>query len=133
MSAALSGIRGEDVGEVAEWRAAAERLAPYPMVKTTNGMGWVDVAGAPPIEYNIPVPLSPVFWGDHVGLDSPPETLALAWRTLEQIRVWEPALRLPGCVHSAVPGAAPERCHTQSRELPAVLSKSSPVSCNSAR
>jgi hypothetical protein len=90
VSAALSGIRGEDVGEVAEWRAAAERLAPYPMVKTTNGMVWVDVAGAPPIEYNIPVPLSPVFWGDHVGLDSPPETLALAWRTLEQIRVWEP-------------------------------------------
>ena len=51
---------------------------------------WVDVAGAPPIQYNIPVPLSPVFWGDDVGLDSPEETLALAKRTLAQIDVWPP-------------------------------------------
>ena len=50
----------------------------------------MDVAGAPPIEYNVPAPLTPVYWGDDVGLDSPPEVIALAKRTLEQIRVWPP-------------------------------------------
>ena len=83
-------ILGEDGQERAQWKAAAERLAPYPTFETANGLVWVDVAGARPIEYNIPVPLSPVFWGDEVGLDSPPETLALARRTLEQIQVWPP-------------------------------------------
>ncbi|OQB43153.1 MAG: hypothetical protein BWY06_00249 [Candidatus Latescibacteria bacterium ADurb.Bin168] len=33
---------------------------------------------------------TPVFWGDDVGLDSPPEAKALAYRTLRHIRVWEP-------------------------------------------
>ncbi|UCH35668.1 MAG: hypothetical protein JSV65_04780, partial [Armatimonadota bacterium] len=41
-------------------------------------------------EYNIPVPLAAVFWGDGVGLDSSSEPLALATRTLDQIQVWEP-------------------------------------------
>jgi hypothetical protein len=89
-SAAAAKILGQDGQEAARWKAAAQRLAPYPAFETTNGSVWVDVAGAPPIEYNISVPLSPVFWGDDVGLDSPPETLALARRTLEQIRVWQP-------------------------------------------
>jgi len=83
-------ILGKDRGEAAVWKAAAKRLASYPTAASTNGPVWVDVAGAPPIEYNVPVPLSPVFWGDDVGLDSPPETLALARRTLDQIRIWPP-------------------------------------------
>jgi len=83
-------ILGVDGSDAADWRATADRLVSYPVSQTTNGPVWVDVADAPPIEYNVPVPLSPIFWGDHVGLDSPPELLALAKRTLEQIRVWEP-------------------------------------------
>lgn len=83
-------ILGKDRREAGMWKAAAGRLAPYPTTATTNGPVWVDVAGAPPIEYNVPVPLSPVFWGDDVGPDSPPETWALARRTLEQIRIWQP-------------------------------------------
>jgi len=81
---------GEDGPESASWRSAAARLAPYPTFMSDAGPVWVDVAGAPPIEYNIPVPLAAVFWGDDVGLDSPPETLTLARRTLDQIQVWEP-------------------------------------------
>jgi hypothetical protein len=81
---------GVDRREARKWRKVAGHLAPYPTYPTKDGDVWVDVAGAPPIEYNIPVPLSPVFWGDDVGLDSEPETLALAMRTLEAIRVWEP-------------------------------------------
>lgn len=76
--------------ESAAWRTIADRLAPYPTYEADVGPVWVDVAGAPPIEYNIPVPLAAVFWGDHVGLDSPLEALAIARRTLDQIRVWEP-------------------------------------------
>lgn len=79
-----------DADEANDWASAAERLAPYPTYGTPAGPVWVDVDGAPPIEYNIPVPLAAVFWGDEVGLDSPPELLAMARRTLDQIRIWEP-------------------------------------------
>jgi hypothetical protein len=65
-------------------------MAPYPVHSTESGPIWVDVEGAPPIEYNIPVPLTPVFWGDDVGLDSDPGVLEIAHRTLDQIRVWKP-------------------------------------------
>jgi hypothetical protein len=89
-AAAAAEILGEAGQEAANWKAAAGRLAPYPTWSSPAGPVWVDVAGAPPIEYNISVPLAPVFWGDDVGLDSPPETIVLARRTLDQIRVWEP-------------------------------------------
>jgi hypothetical protein len=89
-SATAAQILGKDVSEATSWKAAAERLAPYPTYTTDAGPVWVDIAGASPIEYNIPVPLTPIFWGDDVGLDSPPEILALAKRTLDQINVWIP-------------------------------------------
>jgi len=89
-SASASKILNEDISEAELWESAADRLAPYPTYPTDSGHIWVDVEGAPPIEYNIPVPLSPVFWGDDVGLDSPPEMLAIARRTLDQINVWVP-------------------------------------------
>ena len=89
-AAAAAETLGQDLQEAAAWKGAAGRLAPYPTFATESGPVWVDVAGAPPREYNIAVPLAPVFWGDDVGLDSPEETLALARRTLEQIRVWKP-------------------------------------------
>jgi hypothetical protein len=89
-AAQAAGVLGVEATAAADWRQAAERLAPYPTTMGEDGPVWVDVAGAPPIEYNIPVPLAAVFWGDDVGLDSDPETLALAHRTLAQIKVWEP-------------------------------------------
>ena len=88
-STAASALR-LDVDEAAKWRAAADRLVPFPTHESASGPVWVDVAGAPPIEYNIPVPLAPVFWGDEVGLDSPPGVFAIATRTLAQINVWVP-------------------------------------------
>jgi len=96
-----------DSHEAERWRAAAGRLAPYPTCVVNGEEIWTDVADAPPIEYNIPVPLSPVFWGDDVGLDSPPEAKALAYRTLRHIRVWEPhRFYLDTCVRPrlGVPG-----------------------------
>lgn len=100
-AAQAAAILGVDAAAAADWRQAAARLAPYPTAMGEDGPVWVDVAGAPPIEYNIPVPLAAVFWGDEVGLDSPPDTLALARRTLAQIRVWEPHRPyLDGCVRN---------------------------------
>jgi hypothetical protein len=83
-------VLGEDGGEAADWREAAAGLAAFPTFATPEGPVWVDVDGAPPIEYNIPVPLSPVFWGDEVGLDSPDDVLRTAHRTLGRINVWPP-------------------------------------------
>ncbi len=92
LRAAAAGARALDMDEqeATAWISAAERLAPFPTYDTPDGPVWVDVAGAPPIEYNIPVPLSAVFWGDEVGMDSSPEVLEIARRTLAQIRVWKP-------------------------------------------
>lgn len=90
VAAEAARLLGVEATEAADWLQAADRLAPYPTAMTEAGPMWVDVAGAPPIEYNVPVPLAAVFWGDEVGLDSPPEILALARRTLGQIRIWQP-------------------------------------------
>ena len=79
-----------DNEEAIRWREIAEHMPTYPTIETPDGPIFIDVAGAQPIEYNIPVPLSSVFWGDDIGLDSPPEQIALAKRTLEKINVWEP-------------------------------------------
>ncbi len=62
----------------------------YPTTETPAGRIFTDVEGGAPIEYNIPVPLSAVFWGDDIGLDSPPAQLELARRTLREINVWLP-------------------------------------------
>jgi hypothetical protein len=83
-------ILGVDTSAAVDWRTAADRLVDFPTYETPDGSIWVDVAGAPPIEYNIAVPLSPVFWGDEVGLDSDEATLEIARRTLSHIDVWQP-------------------------------------------
>lgn len=98
-AAGAARILGVDEEEATAWAAAVSRLAPYPTCETEDGPIWVDVAGAPPIEYNIPGPLAPIFWGDDVGLDSPPADLEIARRTLRHIRVWEPhSFYLGGCI-----------------------------------
>jgi hypothetical protein len=83
-------ILGLDESEAAQWREIAEHMPPYPTVESPEGPIFIDVAGAQPIQYNIAVPLSSVFWGDDIGLDSPPDQIELATRTLRQIDVWEP-------------------------------------------
>ncbi|MCC6696990.1 MAG: hypothetical protein IT365_15280, partial [Candidatus Hydrogenedentes bacterium] len=83
-------ILGVDSDEAATWADRASRMAPYPIYNGPQGTVFMDVAGGEPIEFNIPVPLSAVFWGDNIGLDSPPEVQELARRTLEQINVWVP-------------------------------------------
>ena len=83
-------ILGADAGEAGRWRDIAEHMPPYPTVDSPEGPIFIDVIGAQPAEYNIPVPLSAVFWGDDIGLDSPREQLDLARRTLKLINVWEP-------------------------------------------
>ncbi len=89
-SAKAARILDQDNNEAKSWESSAKKLVPYPIYMTDSGPIWVDVADAPPIEYNIPVPLTPVFWGDDVGLDSLPETLDIAKRTLNHINVWVP-------------------------------------------
>ena len=86
-AARLLGLDGEEAGL---WESIAERMPPYPTIDTAEGRIFIDVAGAEPIEYNIAVPLTAVFWGDDIGLDSPPEQIELTRRTLEAIDVWEP-------------------------------------------
>jgi len=83
-------ILGADVDEAGRWRDIAEHMPPYPIVDSPKGPIFIDVAGAQPIEYNIPVPLSAVFWGDDIGVDSPTQQQDLARRTLKLINVWEP-------------------------------------------
>ena len=89
VAAEAAHLLGVDLDVAKVWRAAAARLTPYPTFDSPEGPVWVDVAGAAPIEYNVAVPLTPVFWGDDVGLDSPAEVLALARRTAQQIRIWQ--------------------------------------------
>lgn len=89
-AARAAAILGQGAEEALRWQEIAEHMPPYPTVETPDGTVFIDVAGAQPIEYNIAVPLTSVFWGDDIGLDSPAEPLELARRTLATIRVWEP-------------------------------------------
>ncbi len=83
-------LLGVDSDEASRWRSIAESMPPYPTVDSPKGPVFIDVAGATPIEYNIAVPLTAVFWGDDIGLDSPPAQIELAKRTLDAINVWKP-------------------------------------------
>ncbi len=89
-SAAAAALIGADPAEADCWRDIAGKLPPYPNVNTPEGRIFVDVAGAQPMEYNIPVPLSAIFWGDDIGLDSQTDQRVMAERTLRLINVWEP-------------------------------------------
>jgi hypothetical protein len=83
-------LLGLEKPEAARWREMAARMPDYPTTETPAGRIFSDIEGGAPIEYNIPVPLSAVFWGDDIGLDSPAAQLELARRTLREINVWLP-------------------------------------------
>jgi hypothetical protein len=66
-------VLGVDADQAARWQEIADRMAPYPLYETPEGPIFSDVAGAPPLTYNIPVPLSALFWGDDLDLNAPPD------------------------------------------------------------
>ncbi|MFN8008822.1 MAG: hypothetical protein U0V70_17710 [Terriglobia bacterium] len=79
-------ILGRDAGLREEWRHIARHLAPYPTHGNGEGQVVVDVEGAPPIEYNLPVPLFRFLPGEEVSDCSPRQTRDLFWRTLETFK-----------------------------------------------
>jgi len=87
MTAAIEGATklGRDANLVARWKEALDRLPPYP---TTTGDDpvVVDVQDAPPLNYNITVPTTPVFPGDLITWRSPRSEQELFARTIGGIR-----------------------------------------------
>lgn len=75
---------GRDAVLVERWQRALKRLLPYPLHGDPPVV--VDVEGAPPIEYNIPVPANPVFPADVVTWQSPQEEKELFARTIAGLR-----------------------------------------------
>ncbi len=73
-----------DAALVARWQQALALLPDYPTTQTGKPVV-VDVEGAPPINYNITVPATPVFPGDVVTWQSPAAQRALFKRTIESI------------------------------------------------
>jgi len=87
LTAAIEGAvtLGRDEELVKRFRRAETRLPDYPRTEGDAPVV-VDVAGAPPINYNITVPTTPVFPGDVVTWRSPEEVRDLFARTIETIR-----------------------------------------------
>ncbi|MEA3364503.1 MAG: hypothetical protein U9Q79_02590 [Candidatus Hydrogenedentes bacterium] len=74
-----------DADQVSRWRTARALLPDYPRYGEDEPI-IVDVEGASPITYNIPVPTTPVFPADQVGFFSPPAVQAVFWRTAAGLR-----------------------------------------------
>jgi len=87
LSAAIEGAQtlGCDGDLVARFESALKRLPPYPLHGTDDPIV-VDVAGAPPITYNISVPATPVFPCDVVTWRSPADVKALFVRTIDGLK-----------------------------------------------
>jgi hypothetical protein len=89
LRAAIEGAEtlGLDAELLPKWKDVLAHLAPYPTEDTPEGPRFVDVAGARLMsEYNIFQPLFAVFYGNDIGLASPPEILGMARRTLRGLR-----------------------------------------------
>ncbi|GMV93119.1 MAG: hypothetical protein AMXMBFR82_28970 [Candidatus Hydrogenedentota bacterium] len=86
-NAAIEGATtlGVDADKIEEWRAAEALLPDYPVWSDDPNIV-VDVEDAPPIEYNIPVPTTPVFPGDVVTFASPDPERALFTNTLQHLQ-----------------------------------------------
>jgi hypothetical protein len=80
-----AGELGEDADWAERWRAAKKLLPDYPTTDKTDPVV-VDMADAPPIEYNIPVPATPVFPADQITWQSPEGTRKLFTRTIDTLR-----------------------------------------------
>ncbi|HOX39318.1 MAG TPA: hypothetical protein PL033_15160 [Candidatus Brocadiia bacterium] len=80
-----AGILGCDAKLVERFKAAEKRLPPYPLGEADGLPIIVDVEGAPPINYNIAVPATPVFPCDVVTWRSPVEEMILFTSTIGRL------------------------------------------------
>jgi hypothetical protein len=80
-----SEVIGADEGLREEWREAIEHLAPYPATGGEDPV-IVDVEGAPPITYNIPIPASPVFPGEDITFFSGDDEKELLARSVDTMQ-----------------------------------------------
>jgi len=69
-----------------KWKSHIDSLPDYPTAEVNGQTLVVDVQDAPPVEYNITVPSTPVFPGDVVHWWSSPEQKALFTNTIELIK-----------------------------------------------
>ncbi len=76
---------GVDADKVEQWRAAKALLPDYPVWSEDPNIV-VDVQDAPPIQYNIPVPTTPVFPCDVVTASSPQARRDLFANTLQHLK-----------------------------------------------
>ncbi|MDQ1257260.1 MAG: hypothetical protein QG656_1863 [Candidatus Hydrogenedentes bacterium] len=67
---------------IARWEAAKAKLPGYPLYEGPKGDVIVDVAGAEPMAYNIPVPTTPIFPAEEITMASSSTAQALFRRTL---------------------------------------------------
>lgn len=74
-----------DAEYVTRWQQALALLPDYPTTQTEEPVV-VDVEGAPPINYNITVPTTPVFPADVITWQSPAAQRDLFRRTIESVR-----------------------------------------------
>ncbi len=77
-------ILKQDEALVRRFQIALQRLPGYPLTEAESIV--VDVEGAPPIEYNIPVPSTPVFPGDIVNWWSAEAEKQLFQRTIQGLK-----------------------------------------------
>ncbi|HPA46468.1 MAG TPA: hypothetical protein PK395_11950 [bacterium] len=80
-----AGILGRDADLVERFQKALKRLPDYPTYGDQDPIV-VDVEGAPPIEYNISVPATPVFPCDVVTWWSPDKEKELFVRTIDKMK-----------------------------------------------
>lgn len=85
-TAEAADILKRDADEAVRWRQLSRQLPDYPTYETPNGKIFVDVAGAPPIEYNCPVPLIPIFPAEDPTFWANPEQVEIARRTANAIQ-----------------------------------------------
>lgn len=85
-TAEAADVLKRDSEEAARWRQLSRQLPDYPTYETPNGKIFVDVAGAPPIEYNCPVPLIPIFPAEDPTFWANPEQVETARRTASVIQ-----------------------------------------------
>jgi hypothetical protein len=77
-----------DLDQRERWEDILTHLPDYPTAVGDAGLIWTDVADGPAdTVYNVPCSLAPVFPAEQVGLHSPPDLLALARRTAENVRL----------------------------------------------
>jgi hypothetical protein len=85
---------GVDAGERERWREIVTHLAPYPTLDTPEGPVFCDVRDAPHLlNYNITANLVMVLWAEDISLDSSPDVLELARRSLRAIPDQEHTMR----------------------------------------